>query len=270
MFKNTIFLIIVLALGLAWFRHFEWKSIFFPTREFAYTPDAFGLAYEDVFIETEDNLKINAWFIPSASNGRYTVLLSHGNGGNISNRVEKIAILHKLGLSVFIYDYRGYGKSNGIPSERGIYLDTLAAYNYLIRERGIPADSIIVYGESLGAVVAVDLTSKQKAKALILEGAFTNAKDMSREIYPFLPTFLLQSKLDSLSKIKGISIPKLFIHSQNDEIVPIHLSRKLFDAALEPKSFITVDGGHNTCYLDSKVEFAESIASFVDTLNNLE
>ncbi len=267
MLKNIVFYIIILALGLVWIRYFEWKSIFYPTKDFPYTPEAIGLEYEDVFVNTEDGKAINAWFIPSRVS-RYTLLFCHGNGGNISHRIEKIDIFNKLGLDIFLYDYRGYGKSSGLPSEKGLYLDTQAAYDYLVKQRKIPAENIIAYGESLGGVVAADLASRVKLKALILEGAFTHAKDMSREIYPFLPTFLLRSKLDSLSKISRISIPKLFIHSTNDEIVPIHLSRKLFDAAPEPKTFITLSGGHNTYHMDSKKEYIESIATFVDYLKD--
>ncbi|MFC1709342.1 alpha/beta hydrolase [Candidatus Omnitrophota bacterium] len=269
MFKNVIFTIIVLALGLVWLRYFEWRSLFFPTREFSYTPETFGMEYEDVFIKTQDGPTINAWFVP-AKDSRYTILFCHGNGGNISHRVGKIEIFNKLGLNMFIFDYRGYGKSEGGPSEQGIYLDVQAAYNYLVKEKGISEDSIVVYGESLGAAVAVDLASRAKLKAVILEGAFTSAKDMSSEIYPFLPTFILKSKLDSLSKIKSIPIAKLFIHSSNDEIVPIRLSRKLFDAAGEPKTFKTIGGGHNTCHIDSQKEYVQSIVSFIEQIADLQ
>lgn len=269
MLKNIIFLSIILALGFVWFRYFEWKSIFFPTREFSYTPDNSGLEYEDVFMKTQDDQKINAWFI-LARNSSFTLLFCHGNGGNISHRVGKIEILNKLGLNIFIFDYRGYGKSEGRPSEQGIYLDAQAAYGYLTKEKNVSPEGIIVYGESLGAAVAVDLASKVELKAMILEGAFSCAKDISREIYPFLPTFILKSKFDSLSKIKKITSPKLFIHSVNDEIVPIHLSHKLFNAAPEPKTFRTIGGGHNTCHMDSQKEYTESIGTFIDSLKDLK
>jgi len=259
-----------LVLGLLWFRYFEWKSIFFPTREIFDTPKAFGFDYEDIYIKTEDGQTINAWFIPAKNNTNLTILFSHGNGGNISHRIDKITILRNLGLNVFIYDYRGYGKSQGKPSEEGIYLDIQAAYNYLIKEKGLKPDDIIAYGESLGAAVNVNLASQVKLKALILEGIFSNAKDMSKEVYPFLPVFLIRSKFDSLSKIKQITMPKLFIHSKDDEIVPIHLSKKLFNAAPGEKTFTTIAGGHNTCHIDSQDEYIKSIASFVEKLNNLE
>jgi len=268
MFKNIIFVICIFILVSVWFRYFEWRSIFFPMKDFSYTPKEFGLEYEDVFLRTKDGLEINAWFIPAkgSPSQKYTLLFSHGNGGNISHRISKIVILNQLDLNIFIYDYRGYGKSEGRPSEKGFYLDTQAAYDYLIKDKGINADSIIVYGESLGGAVAVDLASRERLKALILEGVFSRTKDMAREIYPFLPSIFIHNKFDSLGKIKNIKIPKLFIHSSIDEIVPIHLSRRLYDAALQPKSFTTVEGGHNTICMDSPLKFKESIALFIDEL----
>ena len=269
MIKSIIILIFVFAIVMLWLRHFEWSNIFFPSRDFSVLPEAFEIKYDDVFFKTRDGVRINGWFIPSRNDspGNYTVLLCHGNGGNISDRISKIVVLNQIGLDVFIFDYRGYGISNGRASEAGIYLDTEAAYKYLIEAKKILPENIIVYGESLGGVVAVDLASKVKIKALILEGVFTHAKDMAREIFPFLPTFLIRSKLDSLGNIGNINIPKLFIHSSNDEIVPIELSKKLFNAAAEPKTYATLEGGHNTLYMDSPVKFRDSISSFIDKIN---
>lgn len=266
MLKNIIFLIFVCLLLILFFRYFEWHSIFFPTKDFSYTPKTLNLEFEDIFLVTKDGLKINAWYVPAKTGRGYTLLFSHGNGGNISHRISKIAILNKLGLDVFIYDYRGYGKSEGRASEAGIYLDAQSAYDYLTKEKGIAPDKIIAYGESLGAAVSVDLASKEKLKALILEGAFSRAKDIAGEVYPFLPSFLVYSKFDSMTKIRDITLPKLFIHSSNDEIVPMHLSRKLYDKALEPKFFTTLEGGHNTSFIDSQSKFTDGISSFMDKL----
>lgn len=271
MFKNIIFLICAFLFFIWFFRYIEWHSIFFPIRDFSYTPHNLNLEYEDIFFKTKDGLKINAWFIPAdsvaadAATG-YTILFSHGNGGNISHRVSKIEMLNKLGLNIFIYDYRGYGKSEGRPSEAGIYLDAQAAYDYLTKEKKVNPDNIIAYGESLGSAVSVDLAVKVKLKALILEGAFSQAKDIAVQIYPFLPSFLVYSKFDSMMKIKNITVPKLFIHSSNDEIVPIRLSRKLYEAAPEPKLFTTLEGGHNTSFIDSQAQYKDSISSFVGKL----
>lgn len=266
MLKNIIFLIFVFLFLVLFFRYFEWRSIFLPTKDFSYNPKTFNLEYEDIFLATHEGLKINAWYVPAQAGRGYILLFSHGNGGNISHRISKIIMLNKLGLDVFIYDYRGYGKSEGRASEAGIYLDAKAAYDYLTKEKGIAPDKIIAYGESLGAAVSVDLASKEKLKALILEGAFSRAKDMAGEIYPFLPSFLIYSKFDSMAKIGDITIPKLFIHSSNDEIVPIQLSRKLYAKAPEPKFFTTLEGGHNTSFIDSQSKFTDGISSFIDKL----
>jgi len=268
MIKNTILIIVFFFFLVFWMRYFEWRSLFFPTRESSYTPETFNLEYEDIFLKTQDGLQINAWFIPAkaAKSEEFTILFSHGNGGNISHRISKIAILSELGLNVFIYDYRGYGRSQGRPSESGIYLDARAAYNYLTSERGISTDKIIAYGESLGAAVTVDLAAKVELRALILEGAFSRAQDMAKEIYPFMPSFLIYSKFDSLAKIKNITFPKLFIHSLSDEIIPIELARKLFNQAPDPKLFITIDGSHNLSFIDSHNQVKVSISEFLDKL----
>ncbi|MHA1896218.1 MAG: alpha/beta hydrolase [Promethearchaeota archaeon] len=265
MVKFFLYIIIFAVLFFFWFKNFEYRSIFFPTKDFDQDPSAIGLIYEDVYFKTKDGIKLNAWFIP-AEGGDFTILFAHGNGGNISHRMDKISMFHEKGFSLFLYDYRGYGKSEGRPSELGIYRDTYAAYNYLVQEKGIPSNKIIVYGESLGGAPAVDIVSKVKTQALILEGAFSCAKDMSKEIYPFLPTSLLMSKLDSLSKIRNIKVPSLFIHSESDEIVPIELARKLFNAAPEPKKFLTISGGHNYGVIDFQDKVKNSIVEFVDSL----
>lgn len=269
MLKNIIFIISVIAFLAIWFRYIELRSIFFPSRDFSFTPNDIGLKFQDIFFKTQDGLNINAWFIPSNTpTSSYTLLFSHGNGGNISHRISKIEMLNKLDLNIFIYDYRGYGKSQGRPSEAGIYLDTEAAYSYLVQEKNIKPDTIIAYGESLGSTASIDLASKVKLKALILEGAFSNAKDMAKEVYPFLPGFFIKTKFDSLNKIKNITAPKLFIHSSSDEIVPIELGKKLFDAAKEPKFFKTIGGGHNTSFIDSENEFKNSISSFINRIKD--
>lgn len=263
--KTVIFLIICLLFIFSYVKYIEKKSIFFPFRELEATPKDLHLAFEDVYLDTSDGEKLNAWFVPSTGSQRM-LLFFHGNGGNISHRLESIDIFNKLGLGIFIIDYRGYGASTGRPTEKGIYLDAQAAYDYLLRQKNIRPENIIVYGESLGAQAAVDLASKNKVAALILEEAFTSAKDMSAAIYPFLPTIFLSVKFDSSNKIKKISCPKLIIHSRNDEIVPFRLGRKLYDAAPEPKEFLELTGGHNTCIFDSHDLFVSGLKKFLAKL----
>ena len=246
-------------------RYLEKSAVFFPGREVQGTPRDLGLEYQDIIITVEDNLKINAWFVPAAP-ARYAVLLCHGNAGNISTRLEKIRLLHSLGLSVFIFDYRGYGRSQGSPTEAGVYADAQAAYEYLTQDLGLPSQKIIIYGESLGGAVAVELAGKAGSAGLILESTFSSGKDMARLLYPFLPGFIFSVKFDSLDKVGDISVPKLFIHSSDDEIVPLSLSRKLYSKAAEPKYFLQIRGPHNDAYSVCREEFLKGIGSFLDRI----
>ncbi len=265
MIKNIIYVFIAVIFLSAYFRYFEYRSVYFPTKEIEFTPRVIGLSYEDIYLDTEDGAKLNAWLIP-AGGSEYTILFCHGNGGNISHRLEKILILNQLGLDVFIFDYRGYGKSSGRPSERGLYRDAHAVHNYLISEKRILPERVILYGESLGGAVAVDLAAKKSVRALIIESAFTSAKDMAKAIYPFLPAFFISYKFNTLANVKHIDAPKLIIHSRNDEIVPFRQSIKLLQASPEPKKHLVLMGSHNTCYADSRALYISGIRDFLKTL----
>ncbi len=264
--KNIIYLLIAVIFVLLYFRYIERRTIYFPMKDIEITPDAVGLKYEDVYFETLDGIKLNGWFLP-AQNSRFTLILCHGNAGNISHRIEKLQILQQLDLSIFIFDYRGYGRSQGRPSETGLYRDAEAAYNYLVSARKIEPQNIIVYGESLGGAVAIDLASKKNIKALITEGTFSSTRDVARIVYPFLPSFLVSSSFDSARKIRGVRAPKLIVHSINDEIIPFRLSNVLFEAAHEPKRFLKLMGGHNTAFLDSENLYRSGIADFLTWLD---
>lgn len=265
MVKNIIYIILAVIFVLVYFRYIERRSLYFPMKDIEFVPSDAGLNYEDVYLDTSDGVKLNAWLIPAADS-KYTLLFCHGNAGNISHRIEKTLILNKLRLDVFIFDYRGYGKSSGRPSEQGLYKDVQAAYNYLVSKRKVLPEHIILYGESLGGAAAIDLASKNDVKAVITECTFSSTHDVARAVYPFLPTFFLSSKFDSASRIKGIAVPKLIIHSQNDEIIPFKQSVKLFDASPEPKKHLVLKGSHNTCFLDSKDLYVSGIREFLENL----
>ncbi|MCP4705362.1 MAG: alpha/beta hydrolase, partial [candidate division Zixibacteria bacterium] len=192
-------------------RYLERRTTYLPSRIIESNPSSIGLNYEDIYFETSDNIRLNGWFIPSVKT-KLTLIFCHGNGGNISHRMDKILFFNKLGLNQFIFDYRGYGLSQGTPSEDGIYRDVEAAYQF-IESHELPNQQIIVYGASLGGAVAVDLASKQPVDGLILEGTFSSAVDISREFYPLIPTFMVNLKFDSFAKIQNINIPKLIMHS---------------------------------------------------------
>jgi hypothetical protein len=263
-FSTLLLLFLIPLFVLVTLRYLEKHTLFYPTREIDFSPRENGLNFEDVFFKTGDNLKLNGWFIPAAG-AKYTILFCHGNAGNISHRIEKITFFHQLRCNVFIFDYRGYGLSKGGPSERGLYIDAKSAYGYLL-SRPIRENQIVGYGESIGSAVIIDLAYRNKMRALIVEGAFSSGKDMAGHVFPFLPYWTFLTRLDSASKIKSINIPKLIIHSINDEIVPYKLARKLFEASAEPKEFLQVHGGHNSCFYDSEGLLKEKVADFLNRL----
>ena len=246
-----ILLILIIAVRL-WFYSFEAKTIYYPTRPWEGTPADFGMPYEDLTLRSADETKLNAWYLPKAGSD-CTVLFLHGNAGNISNRLPDLAFFHKLNLSTMILEYRGYGKSEGKPSEKGLYQDARAAFDYLILRKNMDPHTIVLFGESLGGAVAIELASRVSVMALICEGSFSSLHDMGKTYFPYLPMrWLLTQKYDSLSKVAKIHGPKFFIHSRNDEIVPFALGKKLFDAATAPKEFIVRSGGHNDYITDPK------------------
>jgi len=237
-------------------------------REVITTPALIDLKFEDIFFKTEDGAKLNGWLIKSPG-AKATFIFAHGNGGNISHRLEKIAMFYQLGVNTFIFDYRGYGKSTGRPTEEGVYKDIRAAYDYLISRDDIDKDKIIAYGESLGGAAAIDLATNRDVASLIVDSTFTSAREMGRIIYPFLPPFVFISKFDSESKVKELRIPKLFIHSENDEIVPFVLGEKLFNAAVEPKDLFRITGGHNTGFIECRNVVLEKLKVYLLSLNLL-
>lgn len=262
-FAVAIF-IIVLCL-MAYVRYLESITVFHPSHELSATPRQRGLAFENVTLRTKDNFLINGWLIQHPRSAS-TMLYFHGNAGNMADRLDKILEFYNLGLNVFIIDYRGYGKSQGKPSEHGIYEDAVAAYDYLAARTGITRDKIWAYGASLGGAVAVDLSAKRHLACLIIDSSFSSAADMGKTIYPLIPSFLMQTKMDSAAKIKTITIPKLFFHSPEDRLVPISLGWKLYDAAPLPKKFIETSGGHNDHHAVSQDVWIQGIREFLKPL----
>ncbi len=243
-------------------RLLEARLIFFPMRAITATPADIGLGFEDISFRADDGVLLSGWFIPRSAASR-TVLFLHGNAGNIGNRLEKIKVLHDLGLSVLIIDYRGYGQSEGKPGERGITRDSDAAWRYLTQTRALPPGTIVLYGESIGAAFAAQLAAKRACAALITEGAFTSARDMAKKVIPLVPGFFLSLKLDTASYLSKVTAPKLLIHSVDDEIIPYKMGERLFEAAPAPKTFLHLRGGHNSAFLDSELLYQEGLAAFL-------
>lgn len=253
---------VVLVLIFLWLRYFERSNIFFPSKDTAAHPGMIGLPYEEVFFTARDGVKLNGWFV-GQEGAADTILFFHGNAGNITHRLDKLRMFRELGLNIFIFDWRGYGKSRGSPSEKGFYLDGEAALQYLTEKKNIAPGNIIAYGESIGSAVAVDLATRTDFKALITDGAFTSVDEVAKMVYPFIPSFLISFKFDSLSKIGDVKCPVLVVHSVDDEIIPFRMGEELYNSAKPPKKFLKLRGGHNEAFLDSEQAFKDGIRSFL-------
>ena len=245
----------------------EEHMIYFPERAIEVLPAEAGLRYEEVFIKTEDEVQIHGWWIP-ADEARLTILCFHGNAGNISHRIDRMTFFHDRGLDVFMIDYRGYGRSDGRPSEEGLYRDGRAAYEYLRESRGISPDRIVIFGKSLGGAVAADLATRVEAGGLILESTFTSIKDMARLAVPVLPVHLLvRTRFDSLEKVPEIRIPILVVHGKQDSIVPFEHGQRLYDAAQGTKELLPIPrADHNDVLFKGGSIYRDGLRAFLDRL----
>lgn len=239
-----------------------------PGRQLEATPNAIGLDYEDVMLDTSDGVRIHSWFVPGESTR--ALLYFHGNAGNISHRLHSIRQFHDLGLSVFIIDYRGYGKSEGAPSEDGLYRDAEAAWQHLTDVRGIPAKDIVVFGRSLGGSIASWLASIRSPGALILDSSFTSVPDVGQEAYPWLPVRLLSRfRHATIEYVTKATCPVLVVHSRHDDIIPFHHGEALFSAANEPKFFLELRGGHNDASITSEAVYVDGLRDFLRSTDEL-
>jgi len=227
------------------------KLLYHPYRELETNPRANGMEYEDVYLQAEDGVKLHAWFVP-AEHPRGVVLLCHGNAGNISHRIESIQLFNGLDLSVFIFDYRGYGHSEGKPSEAGTHLDAQAAWKYLVEQRKVPPEQILIFGRSLGGSVASHLAVAHAPSGLIVESSFTSIPDLGQDLYFFLPVrWLSRFHYDTREAISQVRCPVLVIHSRQDNLVPFRHGQRLFQAAPQPKTFLEISGSHNDGWITS-------------------
>ena len=239
------------------------KYVYFPEKNIQFTPKDNKLDYEDAYFTTEDGVKLNGWYIP-AKNEKGVILFCHGNGGNIED-FDTIEIFNKLGLTTFIFDYRGYGKSEGEPWEEGTYKDAEAAWKWLTKEKGISPDRIIIAGRSLGGAIASYLAQKENPCGLIVESSFTSLPDIAAEVYPYFPVRLLaRMKYPTIEYIQKIKCPILIIHSPQDELVPYKHGQKLFESAKEPKHFLEIVGMHNDGFTYAGKKYTDAISKFAD------
>ncbi len=261
---NKIKIIITLIVFLILFTiNCESYFVFHPIKKIERTPEDIGLNYNAVNIITEDEVTISGWWIPSSAE-RAVVLFCHGNAGNISHRLDTIRIFNDMGLSVFIFDYRGYGNSTGSPSEEGTYRDVEAAYKYLILNRKIKSEKIISWGRSLGGAVAAWLAANKKVKLLVLESTFTNVADVAEFHLPIAPsTLMFGDCYNTRERLKTIACPVLVIHSPDDKIIPYSHGERLFKSAKGPKEFIVISGGHNSGFYISLKKYKKGIDAFI-------
>ena len=244
----------------------EDRFLYFPVRELAATPEASGLRAQELFVETEDGVRLHGWWIQGVR-GR-ALLFFHGNAGNIADRLDRARILNeRFGLDVFLVDYRGYGRSQGEPSEEGLYRDARAVHQAAL-DQGFRPEQVVLFGESLGSAVAVQLALDRPCAGIILETPFLSVPAMARVHYPFVPGFLIRSRFDNEQKVGAVKAPKLFLVAGRDEFVPPEHGRRLFDLAPEPKTlFVIPDAGHNDTYLAGGEPYWKSWAQFLASLS---
>ncbi len=270
MIKNILLLLLGLVLLNGCMYLQQSSMIFFPYATLDQTPAEWGLVYEDVFLDTEDGVRLHGWYIPRHGS-KQALLFFHGNAGNISHRGASVEIFHRLGLNVFIFDYRGYGKSQGKPDEKGLYKDARAAWRYLSKERGFGQEEIILFGRSLGGAVAAELAAEIQPGGLILESTFSSAKDVANAVFPVLSRLIfLRYDFDTATHVRRVACPVLVLHSPDDEIIPFRLGEKVFQAAKEPKSFVKMRGDHNSGILMSQPDYERALGVFVSLVNRVK
>ncbi len=276
MLVNTlIWLAVLYVLLLVGARLLENSFIYYPSRYPVgrWDPEKFGLRVRDVYLTTRDSVKIHGWFAEANGEGsqdeaerKKVILLFHGNGGNITDRIEKIAFLKRSGASVFCIDYRGYGRSDGKPNEKGIYEDGQTAYRFLVEKGGFEPTDIVVMGESLGGAVACEVATKYPVGGLILESTMANARSLALRTLPILPPSLyLRTRFDNIGKIQQVKAPVLIICGTVDTTIPPSHSTRLFNTANAPKQLVQIDGAsHNDVFTVGGAEYENALRQFLE------
>lgn len=264
----SIFVVVLIGYGFwAVILYFMQPALLYsPVRNIPYTPEEIGLEYEDVKFRTADRLRLDGWYVP-AEGAELTVLFCHGNGGNMMHRLDSISIFHSLGLNVFIFDYRGYGGSEGTPSEEGTYLDVRGAYRWLKNKKKTSPEDIIIFGRSLGGGIGTYLATKVKARALVIESTFTSYVDIGKKFYPYMPIkWFARFNYPTKEYIRKVRCPVMVIHSRSDEVVPFEFGLDLYEEAGEPKEFVEIAGGHNDGFLISSEIYKGAWMKWLKTL----
>ena len=263
-FALTGFVLLAIAYGVL--RLAANSAVYYPFRY----PDGWwnqqgDVGATEVWLTTRDGVKLNAWWI-ARPGSRLATVFFHGNGGNLTHRVDHMRAIAAAGSALLMLDYRGYGKSEGKPSERGLYADADAAYQWLI-DQGYAAKQIVIHGESLGAAVAVELAARQPCAGVVLEAPFNSAAQVAASVLPLVGPLLMR-QFDSKAKVGRIGSPMLFMQGDRDEVIPYRLGRDLYEAAPEPKSFWTIEGaGHNNLLDVAGDRYREHLVAFYAALS---
>ena len=264
-FSGVLFIYVIICL---FYYHYQYKFIFEPVKEHLEAPDQYGLDFEEINISRGHDHYVNSWFIPCSNGNGLTILFCHGNSGNISHRRKTIEHYHNLGFNFFVFDYSGYGKSKGKPGEIDFALDAVVAWKYLVKEKQIPPEKIVVLGRSLGGFPASFIASLYQPAALILESTFISLQNVARDRYFLLPVeIFVKVKMSNLDLVENISSPLLLIHSKDDKIVRCYHSETLYKQAHVPKQLVYFAGSHNGCYYEDTNKYSETVLEFLKKNN---
>ena len=253
------------------------RFIFFPDKTIEATPEAAGLPFEDVNFTASDGVALHGWFIPAArprtpgGERPFTIVMFHGNAGNISHRIDWAQLYRdRLGANVFLFDYRGYGRSEGQPSEKGTYLDGEAAVAAIAKRDDVDSARIVLAGHSLGSAVATEVALRMPLAGLVLESPFTSVADMAKRVLPFLPIgYLLSTRYDTVTKIAKLACPVLVLHGDLDDTIPFEQGIKVYEGAPEPRTFFRIRGaGHNDTYLLGGDPYVQAYVRFFSLLDS--
>lgn len=241
------------------------RLVYVPTTGHIDTPASLGLPYREVSFVSTDGLRLSAWLVRT-SKPRGTVLFCHGNYGNISHLLDPIRVFTGLGFDILVFDYRGYGQSEGKPSEAGTYLDAEAAWTFLVQEEGVDPARLVICGRSLGGPIAARLARQHPPGALLLESTFTSLPALGSRRYPFFPVRrLARYTYDTLGQLSGINCPILVVHSREDGLIPFEQGQELYAAANLPKEFLEISGGHGNAFAVSEPQYRAGLERFFAT-----
>ena len=246
------------------FVYFYQRNLLYHPSENNYLNDKITFNYEEIFIETDKKIKLKSWFIKKDLDKFKTILIFHGNAGNLFNRVYKLNELNKLDVNILLISWRGFSGNKGKPTEKNLYHDAEEAIKWL-NNQGVISKNIILYGESLGTGVATELGTSNAFGGIILESPFTSIANAAKIYYPYLPVnIILKDRYDSIGKIKNITIPILIMHGKKDNIVPQKMGLELYEKANQPKfSYFPENDDHMMEYNDNLLN---SIKLFINKI----